>query len=373
MCDSYHECDYNQDGKRPSAQMKVGLYLPDLDPESLSAPEKCLWSIQSCFADCDSIETVIIGHGSSANQLSVPYLSVSKLPLLAERQINAANFDLVHFNRVVDRRLPSLLNAKTVLSYHGDLHWELPELFNSRFFPLLFRTFDRFKLRQYDLVHFVSHDLADRTTQRNFGIQRACVIHNGVDLNHYRPVDVIEIQDIYNLPQSYILHISNYGPKKNSRRLLKGYAEAVPPHGPDLVICGGGWQTNEAVAQLLLEANLLDRVHLLGFVPEEDLPSLYTGAQVTVYPSLHESFGLPILESLACGTPIVTSNRYSMPEVAGAHGVFCDPKDSSQIGTAIERARTQQFDSDAFRDWAEQFSWDRAACGVHAAYHDLTE
>ncbi len=169
------------------------------------------------------------------------------------------------------------------------------------------------------------------------------------------------------LPGSYALFVGTIQPRKNLVRLAQAYAQLVKSHSVpwDLVIAGGrGWLSGEVVAAI--EAlGLPDRIHLLGYVPESQLPPLLNGAQLFCFVSLYEGFGLPILEAQAAGVPVMTANNSSLPEIAGDAAILVDPTDVDAIAEAMLRlssdeALRQQLIV-AGRANVARFSWQKAA------------
>ncbi len=168
-------------------------------------------------------------------------------------------------------------------------------------------------------------------------------------------------------PQSYILFVGTIEPRKNLIGLFKAYA-LLPPRLQEkypLVIVGAeGWQTGEIFATIRL-LNLEDKVKFLGLVSDNILTKLYQEAAVFVYPSLYEGFGLPVLEALSFGTPVVTSNISSLPEVAGPAALLVEPQEPKSIARGLQRLLEGKFERENLRKKAQKqvqkFSWDRAA------------
>jgi glycosyltransferase involved in cell wall biosynthesis len=162
-------------------------------------------------------------------------------------------------------------------------------------------------------------------------------------------------------------------PRKNLRRLVKAFAR-LPRHDVDLVLVGpAGW--NESLEADL--ATLEERVHVLGFVERPELEALLAGADVFCLPSLKEGFGLPVLEAMSQGTPVVTSKGTSTAEVAGAAALLVDPLDESAIAAAIEqllddRALAERL-ADAGRARASTYTWERTAAAAMAVYAEAAE
>jgi len=156
------------------------------------------------------------------------------------------------------------------------------------------------------------------------------------------PARIRSARERLGIPEQYILYVGTIQPRKNLVRLIEAYAAVrrrwpagtEPPH----LVLGGkmGWMTQDIVGAV--QRNGLENlVHLVGYVPDEELPALLSGAQAFAFPSLYEGFGFPVLEAMACGTPVICSNTSSLPEVAGGAALLVDPLDVDDIAGAILR------------------------------------
>lgn len=188
------------------------------------------------------------------------------------------------------------------------------------------------------------------------------------------PAEVNRIREKHNLLAPYILFVSTIEPRKNIDGLLRAYAALIDmmPDAPQLVVVGGkGWLYDKTMA-LYDELKLGERVRWLGSVDYADLPALYGAAEVFCLPSFYEGFGLPPLEAMACGAPVVVSGRASLPEVVGEAGLTVDPDDPSSIAGALHRVLTDSALAADLRakglTRAEMFSWARAARETLAVY-----
>src|SRR5204863_10071242 len=123
---------------------------------------------------------------------------------------------------------------------------------------------------------------------------------------------------------------------KNVIGLLRAYARLRKPRPPLYVAGGTGWRFSP-IFDTLKDLQLGEEVQFLGFVPEDELPLWYNAARLFAFPSLYEGFGLPVLEAMACGTPVITSTAASLPEVAGQAAVLVSPRDSDQLAREMER------------------------------------
>jgi len=186
-----------------------------------------------------------------------------------------------------------------------------------------------------------------------------------------------EVAVKYQLPSEYILFIGTIEPRKNILGLIKAYL-LLPNLIRDkhkLVIVGKkGWHYDELFDFLSKIRNKEDII-LLGYVSEEDLPYIYNYASLFVYPSFYEGFGIPVLEAMKSGVPVISSNVSSMPEVLGDAGILINPNEPEEIKSAMEKALNDKSLSDKMRQegikQAQKFSWQRCAEETLAVYYDI--
>ncbi len=208
------------------------------------------------------------------------------------------------------------------------------------------------------------------------------VIYEGVD-DQFQTMPKPEALDVaaehYNLRFPYVLTVGVIQPRKNFHRLLEGFAKLKENRecAYKLVIVGKyGWKESNLERQAR-DLGLGDDVVLTGYVPYEDLPALYNAADVFVYPSVYEGFGLPPLEAMACGTPVITGNQASLPEVVGDAGLMVDPFDADAFADALDRLlfdrllRAEMFALGL--DQATKFSWDKTAAETLKVYHQCSQ
>lgn len=185
-------------------------------------------------------------------------------------------------------------------------------------------------------------------------------VHCGVD-PAYHPGE-----DTYGLAFPYLLCVSNRKRHKNEFRVVQAFATSGLASMIRLVFTG---DPTAALAECIERHHVTDRVHFVGLIPEEDLPSLYRGAEALAFPSLYEGFGLPLLEAMACGVPVVTANTTALPEVAAGAALLVDPTSVEQIATAMQRVASDTLLRRQLREKglvrAAQFSWDVTANRVH--------
>lgn len=182
--------------------------------------------------------------------------------------------------------------------------------------------------------------------------------------------------DRYGIAAPYLLYVGGINARKNIARLFEAFAQVRERHSGLKLVIGGKrqWQTDE-IDTTFERLALHDHVHFTGYLDDRDLPALYSAAEVFVFPSLYEGFGLPPLEALACGTPVVTSNVSSLPEVVGSAALTVDPYNVAELAAAIERALTDKPLRAELRQrgivQAQQFTWRHAARDVSEVYERL--
>jgi glycosyltransferase involved in cell wall biosynthesis len=258
--------------------------------------------------------------------------------------------------------------GKQVCTIHDLIPLDHPEWFNQRFARWYGWLLPRLARRVQHIIavsEFTKTRIMDRLKVPS---ERITVIPNGVD-ERFFPRNSAEIEAArlaLAIPTSaYLLCVGSLEPRKNLGRLLEAWARVLPLMPDEMTLVVAGARGNKKVFGDCRIDTLPPRVHFTGYVSDEHLPSLYSGAVALIYPSLYEGFGLPPLESMACGVPVVTSNGSSLPEVVGEEAVLVDPKDVDSIAGGILRVTSQQSDPRAWRErvrrQAGKFSWDGSA------------
>ena len=243
--------------------------------------------------------------------------------------------------------------------------------------PLLDRLYldlsTRYNARAARRVIAVSQATQDDLVQ-HYGIEpdKITVVYSGWD-ERMQPVEdegTIEgVKARYHIRGEYVLYVGTLQPRKNLGRLLEAVAllrkEARRGEAPSLIIAGRKGWLYDPVFQQVERLGLEGEVVFPGYVPQEDLPALLSGARLFVFPSLYEGFGLPVLEAMACGTPVVCSNVSSLPEVAGDAALLVDPLDVEGMAEAMNRLLQDEglraeLVERGYRQ-VRRFSWERCA------------
>lgn len=268
--------------------------------------------------------------------------------------------------------------AKTVVTVHDVIVLILPETFMPRH-RLVVRTALARVRRKADRV-IVPSQAVKRDVVRRLGVpvDRVVVTPEGCE-PRFRPVrsaGVLRAAAKYGLPPRYVLAVGTLEPRKNLTTLLRAFARLRRDGGVDpelrLVLAGARGWLDEPIFQTVRSLGLEEAVHFPGFIDDDDLPAVYGGAALFVFPSLYEGFGLPLLEAMACGVPVVTSNVSSLPEVAGDAALLVDPRDEAGLAAAVARGLRDGALRDRLRAAglarARQFSWEATARRTLDAY-----
>jgi alpha-1,3-rhamnosyl/mannosyltransferase len=212
----------------------------------------------------------------------------------------------------------------------------------------------------------------DKITVTPLGVER-----------YFSPVPVDQLHPVTNKyglkPSSYILYVGTLEPRKNIGNLLKAYALLSPSlrEAFPLVLAGEvGWLMEKLNLEIE-RLNLQKTVIKTGYLPKEDLPALYSGATVFVYPSLYEGFGLPPLEAMACGAPVITSSVSSLPEVVGEAGVQVHPEETEKMAKEMQdlltNSRRREVLSAMGLARSKHFTWEKCAAKTLEVYDRVVQ
>jgi len=273
-------------------------------------------------------------------QTTLPHTPLIRIPLTLAAELRKHPVDVLH----VQFTAPPFCPCPVVVSVH-DLSFEhLPQTFNRRSRTQLRLTVRHSVRRAARILTLSEHTRRDMIETYGTSPERITAIPLAAPSYFGRVQEEKELQrvrHIYGIEGDYILCVSSIQPRKNLPRLVRAYASLRNKRGPGklpkLVLVGKcAWLYDETLRSIE-EGKMKDSVILTGYVPQSDLPALYSGSVCFVYPSYFEGFGLPPLEAMKCGTPVIAGNRTSLPEVVGDAGILVDPFDVSAIAAAIER------------------------------------
>jgi glycosyltransferase involved in cell wall biosynthesis len=274
---------------------------------------------------------------------------------------------------------PTLRRTRTILQVHDLSFVRVPEAAPPRLKAFL----DRVVPASINRADFV---LADSQATKDDLIelyavpsQKVAVLYGGVDQN-FSPAsdkDILTVRHKYHLNDfPFIFSLGTVQPRKNYGRLIEALAQLRHRHlDVHLVIAGGRGWLEDPIYRTIEAVHMGEYVHFIGFADDADLPALYSAAACFAFPSLYEGFGFPVLEAMACGTPVLTSTLSSLPEVAGDAALIVDPYSTEAIASALERLIE---DSDLREqlvrrglEQAQRFTWSASAETLRRIYYSL--
>jgi glycosyltransferase involved in cell wall biosynthesis len=294
-----------------------------------------------------------------ALNVASPYRRIPlAFPALARREGAA----LAHMHYFVSPRL----RCPAVVTVHDMSFARAPELHSRRDRTLL--KLVRGSVRRAEQVIAVS-EFTRRDLCEVYGVDgsKVTAIPNGVS-SAFRPIEGAKehVRQRFGIDRPYVLCVGALQPRKNIPLAIEAYAQLMG-RGTDceLVVAGGDRGGRLDVLDAILRTRLTGRVHLVGRVEDDELPSLYSAARAFLFPSLYEGFGLPALEAMACGTPVIASNTTGLAEAVGEAGITVDPRSAEAMADALRRL----LDDEALRDRltaaglarAAEFTWARMA------------
>jgi glycosyltransferase involved in cell wall biosynthesis len=292
-------------------------------------------------------------------------------------QSRQPGLDICHFTNNV---APLYMPCPTVMTIHDMTLWLFPGMHYFRRLVSM-RPFIPLAARRAAAIITVSYSASlDIMNILKIPSEKVHVIYEAPS-QVFRPLphdDHLEaVRQRYGLPEHFILFVGTLEPRKNLARLLQAFDQLrrqdhLPHH---LVLIGArGWKTRQ-IDETIDGLSLQDAVHLPGYVPVEDLVALLNLADTMAFPSLYEGFGLPIVEAMACGTPVVTSRCGALQEIAGDAAEFVEPTDVDSIAEGLRRvltnsSRQQELRALGFAN-AARFSWEVAARQTYAVYQNV--
>ncbi len=254
---------------------------------------------------------------------------------------------------------------RQVITIHDLSVLEHPEWFSSEFALWYRMMLPALAKRARHILTVSEHSRASIMRRLGVPARKVTAIPNGVNRQMFRPTNADGVRRKYGLAVRYVLFVGSIDPRKNLPRLIKAWNRNFRGDDCELVIAG----TRTGVFRAVHSGEAGANIRLLGYVPDEDLPALYTGAEFFVMPSLFEGFGLTVLEAMACGTPVISSTGGALPEVADGAALLVDPSSVDEMATAMCTLHADECLQEALRakgiERAREFTWERSAMGIH--------
>ncbi len=278
-----------------------------------------------------------------------------------------SNYNLYHATNYI---LPFIIQLPTVLTIHDLISIEFPKLCQIGS-AIYFKLFLGRSIKKTNKIIAVSHQVKkDIIKKYSISNEKIEVIYHGINPRFKKISEMYRLNKVtsmYKLPSNYILFVGNIEPKKNLERLIQAFYNLVVKKGIShkLVIAGKrGWKYS-GVFKTVRRLKMTEKIIFTGYVPEMDLPALYSMADLFVFPSLYEGFGLPPLEAMACEVPVLVSDKGALPEVTGGNAYTINPYSINAIENGIY---TMLMDHDlrkkyilAGKKWIKGFTWGETA------------
>ncbi|HOC68431.1 MAG: N-acetylgalactosamine-N,N'-diacetylbacillosaminyl-diphospho-undecaprenol 4-alpha-N-acetylgalactosaminyltransferase [Candidatus Hydrogenedentes bacterium ADurb.Bin101] len=278
----------------------------------------------------------------------------------------------------VNYTLPPLKKARGIITIHDLGFLRDPDWFSPKILKPFRRSILRHAQRAETIIAVSEATAADVSEQLGIDRERIRVIYEAADKSfHPIPRDLAaqRVKDALHIEGPYALFVGTVEARKNVTGLLAAFSKAKMPH--TLVIAGGyGWRSGEILA-FGARLGLAERLRFTGYIPDRTLfPFLYSAADLFVFPSWHEGFGLPVLEAMACGCPVITSGTSSLPEVGGEAALYVEPADVDGLTRKMEAvagdADLRAVMAGKGLERSRLFSWRQCAEETLACYHRET-
>lgn len=323
----------------------------------------------SCLTETGNFKIIVLPPANFA------WWEQVMLPAAAKKY----DLDILH---CTGNTAPVRHTTKTLLTIHdifftsfanikGTSYQVLGNIYRKMIFP---------RLASFDHLITVSQTEKNNIVQK-LGIapEKIDVIYNGVHPK-FRPIHdeylLSSVKEKYKLPSKFVFFFSNTAPKKNTIKVLHALGELIKMN-PDVALVvtdPSGYYVSDCIEKLGIPG-LKEKVHILGFVNNDDLPAMYNLAAIYLFPSLEESFGLPIIEAQACGTPVITSNISAMPEIAADSAFLIDPHSIAAIADAVNCLWNHEDQRNSLREKgfvnAKRFSWNNTATRLLDLYKQM--
>ena len=353
----------------------IGTYVRNLLRHLSRIDSKTEYVLFCRAEDCGVVEE--LGENFRAvPEPARPYSASEQLRIPMD--LRREGIDLFHAPHYV---LPPLTPCKSVVTIHDCIHLRFPQYLPNRLAYAYARSSLWFATHRSERVLTVS-EASKRDILRYFRVpdRKIDVIYNAIDERFGEPPSPEEIErvrDRYQLNAPYVLYAGNIKPHKNLERLIEAFhmLRRGDLEHVKMLIIGDEISKYATLRRAVHKYKLHKHVRFFGFVPDKTLAVLYRLARAFVFPSLYEGFGLPPLEAMASGTPVITSNLSSLPEVVGDAALLIDPYDADAIADAMRRVL---LDSDLREDLrlrglrrVAEFSWDRSVRRVREIYEEV--
>jgi glycosyltransferase involved in cell wall biosynthesis len=373
--------------------MRIGIDATALPPQPVGAGNYMIQLIRALAGLETGHHFTVFAHPHGRALIDQPSLLGIEWSIVAEKGpaqrlaweqtafpalIRDARVDLLHS---LHYTRPLVLPCPSVVTFHDMTFFLFPEL-HTRLKRLFFPNAIRFSARAANALIAVSESTRrDAIRLLKLPPEKIWTVPLGVTPDYHPvrdPVLLGSTRQKYHLPDRFLLFVGTVEPRKNLPLLLRVYRRLVDTglEIPLVIVGRLGWMYDQVFA-LIETLGLKERIHFAGYLPDQDLPMIYNLAELLVYPSIYEGFGLPPLEALACGTPVITTAVSSLPEHVGEGGLLVPPGDEQALFQALQQTITDpQLRQELARrgpPQAAQFTWKRTAQATLQVYQRVLQ
>ncbi|MCJ7691572.1 MAG: glycosyltransferase family 4 protein [Clostridiaceae bacterium] len=368
----------------------IGIYAANLLKYLLKIDKNNEYNAYSFFYDCfppNWKDKRMIGRFKRISKRIV--FAQTNLPttFLKKKWINSSieykekmlgNVDIIHSTAYM---IPELFNSKLIVTIHDLSFLIFPEYHTQENYQLVLKNLIYLNSRPYMVICDSEQTKKDVIKYFHVPEEKLKVIYLGVDDKFTKEVDKnkkAKVLKKYNLAKDYLLCVSSIEPRKNFLRIINVFSQLIKKkeyRNLRLVCVGGkGWKNTE-IYEKVKKKNLESVVRFLGYLEEDELPHIYNGAKLFLYPSLYEGFGLPVLEAMARKVPVVTSNVSSLPEVAGDAAIMINPYSEKELFDSMlalleNDEKRGELISRGIKN-AKRFNWGKTAKNTLQVYKEV--
>jgi glycosyltransferase involved in cell wall biosynthesis len=382
--------------------MHIGLYTLFFTPNQIGGIETYLRHLIKTLGQVDQTNeyTLFIGDHNQATFADISYhnfkqVNIPLQPKSASLAIRALRkfkiipshladqlarhpIDVLHYpGTTIDQ--PEI-KTPCLLTMHDIQHEYFPTFFSQEELAWRQTTYQSSAQKARRIITDSEYTRQTLIEKYNISPQKIRTIHLGISPDFQAtlaPDAIKQVRQTHRLPQQFIFFPATPWPHKNHKRLFEALAllQAEYRISCPLVLSGAFGPEKERLQTLIAQSGISDSIYLLGYIPYQDLPGLYAAATALVFPSLFEGFGMPVLEAMACGCPVICSNTTSLPELVGEAAILIDPLNVAQIAEAIYNVLNFASLREAMKDkglrQVQNFSWIRAAQQTVEVYQSV--
>ncbi|MBB5441222.1 glycosyltransferase involved in cell wall biosynthesis [Pedobacter sp. AK017] len=324
-----------------------------------------------CINETDNLK---IKHVNLSKRLERIYFEHVSVPFYLKKN----SFNLYHCPGYI---LPFFSKTSNVVTIHDLMAIDYPKLCQNEtaaYFNMFLPNTIKNAQKIITVSNVVKNDILNKYSK--IDESKIEVIYPGIG-KHFQKIPDTHVNELvkkkYNLPPKYFLFVGNLEPKKNIERIIEAYHELKKNVNIDhklLIVGRRAWKFS-SIFKLVVQKKLQSEVLFLGYVNENDLPSIYSSAEIFIFPSIYEGFGIPVLEAMACGCPTIISNRGALPEISGGICLQVDPFSITEIVNAVStllmHAQFRELSIIKGINWSKKFTWDLSAEKTDKLYNSL--